>query len=193
MVKCFFFAWALWFSHKTLVLDVYISTLALHMWRMHLICCCKFEVQQILVGLFSVIPNHVTIVMISVLRVYDLLTVATMVIQEPKNSNNNQNQLFFSFNFFWTEFILEVRVLGGKLITNRTAVKQQIGKRAQINETCRHGSIDPKPITMKMPTLNEQLAIVIINPRSDGSLHTNTHRKSNQFLVKFMYLKNWLT
>lgn len=47
---------------------------------------------------------------------------------------------------------------------------QQMGKRAQMNETCRHDNSAPKPITIKIPKLNDITESDASWPRSEDSL-----------------------
>lgn len=55
-------------------------------------------------------------------------------------------------------------------LTKSTAIKQQTGKIAQMNETCRQDRIVPNPITTKVPKLFELIVTVVIIPRNADSL-----------------------
>lgn len=55
-----------------------------------------------------------------------------------------------------------------------------MGTMAQMNDTCRHDNMDPKPDTKHIPKLNEMLDNVIITPRTDGSLQMNARRLFNE-------------
>lgn len=52
-------------------------------------------------------------------------------------------------------------------------IRQQMGNSAQINETCRHDSIAPKPITINIPKLKDITDNDASLPRNDDSLAKN--------------------
>lgn len=89
-----------------------------------------------------------------------------MEIRAPETSIKARNLRDLKFD----EPKMEIHV--GKEVTNKMAIKQQMGESAQMNATWRHGSIDPKTMTEKWPKLNEIDVNVINIPRTDGSLET---------------------
>lgn len=87
-----------------------------------------------------------------------------MEIRAPETSIKARNLRNLKFNGSKMEIHVE------KEVTNKIAIKQQMGESAQMNATWRHGSIDPKTMTEKWPKLNEIDVNVINIPRTDGSL-----------------------
>lgn len=71
-------------------------------------------------------------------------SIAKMVIREPKQQQIIKNDGLIFFN---ERIVAETK----KKHTKITAIKQHKGLRAQINETCRHDNIEPKPNTTNTP------------------------------------------
>lgn len=115
--------------------------------------------------------------MIGELLVHDPLIATMMVIQEPNKSMK-------IINFRFSTLHGGNLSMNGNVITKQTAVKQQMGTMAQMNDTCRQHKIEPKLDTKHIPTLNEMLDIVIITPRTDGSLRIEATKKKINFALE---------
>lgn len=151
------------------------QSIALHTPHMHSTQWHSFVIHQILCKLFVAKPIRVAIAMIFARHPPVPLIATMMASLAPEKID------------FWMKKIGAWAHFDEFLLTKVTAVRQTIGKTAQMNATWRHESIAPKAIAIKMPTDDEIAPIVMTVPRIDGWLQ----KKRERFFEVRIFYKGW--